>query len=77
MTHADFAANFAARIYHGDSAFDGLSGTRRVVVEGYTPDPRCPELVVWASIEGGARLPGFKKGWTREGVLAYIEAQGA
>jgi hypothetical protein len=76
MDHADFRANFDCRLYHGDVCMTERGPGRPFVVTGYEPDERCPDLIVWA-IACGHWLPGFRKGWNRESVMAHLGIRAA
>jgi hypothetical protein len=76
MTHAQFKAAFSCRIYHGDPVSTGPNSgdTAPCVIIGYEPDPRCPDVVVWALTRCG-RIPGFRHGWTRGQAIEQFGRQ--
>ena len=71
INHADFRANFDCAAYHGDLFENTRGGYSAVEVTHYEPDARCPDLVVW-SVARGRWMPGFRKGWNRESVMAHL-----
>ena len=76
LTHTDFRVTFDCSVYHGDLVENARGGYSAVEVTKYEPDTRCPDLVVW-SVARGRWIPGFRKGWNRESVLAHLGIKAA